>query len=75
MIPYEIIQPGVHRDVRVLCQWVRGAMAGTKKPPRTVAGGVGRSEDGDQPTRGGKGLALEGGTEVRALFISIDRKV
>lgn len=35
----------------------------------------GRSEDGDQPTRGGKGLVLEGGTEVRALFISIDRKV
>lgn len=81
MISYETIQNGLHRGG--IWQGQRGP-ARAKEPaaaPAMRSGGrrVSRIRDPGrcQPPfpKGGKGLALEAGTVVRALFITIDSKL
>jgi hypothetical protein len=68
MISYETIQK--RADQRGKTAW--RALAGMKKPPR---GWLGMGQGNVQPASAGSGLALEGGTVVRALFITMDRKL
>lgn len=47
---------------------------GRQKKSHPMGGTRGRQGLG-QPAKDGRGLALDGGTVVRALFMTIDRKV
>lgn len=64
MISYETIQRWVAKREKLY--------TGLKKATARVAG---LERWAVQPTSGGNGLALEGGTVVRALFMTMDKKL